>query len=38
MNFADVASYEFMLGYIERSIDLSSDPEALREAGDLDLT
>ena len=38
MTFKDVASYEFMLGYIERSIDLSSNPEQLRASGDLDLT
>ena len=38
MDFKDVASYEFILGFIERSIDLSEDAESLRESGDLDLS
>ena len=38
MDFKDVASYEFMLGFIDRSIDLSENPEELRESDDLDLS
>ena len=37
MSWKDLASFNFMLGFVERSIDLSENAEELRAEGNLNL-